>query len=253
MKTITKCYINSKGGVGKTTSAANCAASLAILGYKILLVDVDSQGNLSKNFGVDKSETTIYDVFMNQPFEVLNVRENIDLIPANLDFSGITLKIQDVLSRELILKRRLTEIQDQYDFVIIDCPPEVSLVTINALACSKYVTIPVEAAQFSLDGIDQMIEFITDVKGAVNEDLEILGILLTKYDEKLKRSKAILREFDNNGWTPALYNTKIRDVTAIADAQFEHKTIFEFNNKSNGAEDYMNFTKECIKKIEQYG
>lgn len=251
MKTLTKiiAFINQKGGVAKTTSSVNLAAALARLGFKVLLIDADKQANLTDNFNIVDPETTIYDLFKERPFSPINARENLDVIASTIDFAGIDLEIQNQISREKILGNRLEEIKQNYNYIIIDCPPDINLVTVNALTCSHYVVLPVKAASFSLKGIDKMLTFVGKVKQAINPDLSILGILVSQYDEQLKISKSIMNQIKENGWNIALFDTKIRKNTAVENSQYAHQTIFEYDDKCNAAIDYNSFTNEVLEKI----
>jgi len=246
-------FSNQKGGVAKTTSCLNLAAQAALKG-KTLLIDCDKQANLTKNLGQEKAKTTINDLFLGRPFEIVNVRKNLDLIPSSIEFAGIDLLISGKFARELILKKALEKYRDDYDYVFIDCPPDMNLVTVNALAVADFVIVPVQAAQFSMDGVAIMIEFITGVRENLNEDLTILGILLTHFDERLKISKSIEEDIKENGWGDALFKTRIRRNTAIENSQHKdfRMTIFEYDKKSTGAIDYMNLGKEVLHKIKKY-
>lgn len=243
---------NQKGGVGKTTTCLNLAAEAATKG-KTLLIDCDKQANLSTNFKQTNPKTSINDVFRKKPFEVVNVRENLDLIPSSLEFAGIDLAIQGEFSRETILKRALDKIKDQYDYIFIDCPPDMNLVTVNALTAADFVIIPVQAEQYSIDGVNIMIEFITGIRDNLNSNLLVLGILLTHYDERLKISKTIEQDIIDNGWDEDLFNIRIRKNTAIGNSQHKdyRMTIFEYDRKSSGAMDYMKLGNEVLNKIKK--
>ena len=244
---------NQKGGVAKTTTCLNLAAYFARK-HSVLIIDCDKQANLTKNLGVVEPKTTINELFQKKPFDILNVRKNLDLIPSSIDFAGIDLLIQGELSRETILNKAIKKIGNNYDYIFLDCPPDMNLVTVNALTASDYVIIPVQASQFSMDGVNIMIEFIGGVRDSLNEDLSLLGILVTHYDERLKISKSIEQDFKKNQWEGALFNTRIRRNTAIENSQHKDNrmTIFEYDKKSPGAIDYAKLGKEVSTKIKKY-
>ncbi|CAH8296120.1 chromosome partitioning protein [Mariniflexile fucanivorans] len=250
MKATTIVFYNQKGGVGKTTTAINLAAQASMRG-RTLLIDADNQGNLSLQFHLSEPKTSIRDLFLQKDFVPIEVRENLDVIPATLDFAGIDLEIQNTLSRELILSRALEPYKNKYEYIFIDCPPDISLVTVNVLSAADYVVIPIKAAQFSLDGVGGMIEIASKIKRAINPKLSILGLLLTHYDERLNITKDIFNVIKDNGWSADLFDTKIRVNTAIENAQFERKTIFEYDRKSNGAIDYASLGEELQLKIKK--
>lgn len=241
---------NQKGGVGKTTTALNLAAQSSTIG-RTLLIDCDKQGNLSANLNQKNASTTINNLFRKQPFDIVNVRENLDLIPSSVELAGIDLIIQSEFSRETILKKAIEKFKDDYEFIFIDCPPDTNLVTVNALTASDYVIIPIKAEQFSIDGVNIMIDFVTGVREGLNPNLSILGLLLTHYDERLRISKSIKQDIIDNGWENALFDTCIRVNTEIGNSQHKDNrmTIFEYNRKSKGAMDYMKLGSEILSKI----
>lgn len=241
---------NQKGGVAKTTTCLNIAAFIARKN-KVLLIDCDKQANLSKNLGVEEPKTTISDLFLKRKFDVVKVKKNLDLIPSSIDFVGIDLLIQGELARESILNKAIDKLKGNYDYIFLDCPPDMNLVTVNALTASDYVIIPVQATQFSMDGVNIMIDFISGVRENLNKKLGLLGILITHFDDRLKISKSIEKDFKDNNWEQALFNTRIRRNTAIENSQHKDNrmTIFEYDKKSRGAVDYANLSKEILNKI----
>lgn len=244
---------NQKGGVAKTTTCLNLGAYFAKKN-KVLIIDCDKQANLTKNLGQEEFDMSINELFLKKQFEILNVRNNLDLIPCSIDFAGIDLVIQGELARESILAKAIRRFNDDYDYIFLDCPPDMNLVTINALTAAHYVIIPVQASQFSMDGVNIMIDFIGGVRENLNPELSLLGILITHFDERLRISKSIQRDFRENEWEEALFKTKIRRNTAIENSQHKDNrmTIFEYDNNSYGAMDYAKLGKEVAKRIKKY-
>lgn len=244
---------NQKGGVAKTTTCLNLAA-YAAKKHKVLVIDCDKQANLTKNLGTESPETTINDLFQKRSFDILNVRKNLDLIPSSIDFAGIDLVIQGVLARETILKKAIGQLKTKYDYIFLDCPPDMNLVTVNALTASDYVIVPVQATQFSMDGVSIMVEFINGIRESqLNPNLTLLGILITHFDHRLKISKSIEKDFKANEWDAALFKTRIRKNTAIENSQHKDNrmTIFEYDNRSSGAMDYASLGEEVLRKIKK--
>lgn len=239
---------NEKGGVGKTTTAINLSYQCS-LKYRTLVIDCDRQANLSGTFGLDKSDKNVRNAFLGEAFEIRNVRKNLDVLPANPNMIGLEQEIQNHLGREYLLKEAIAKIEKDYDYIFLDCPPVMGLVTVNAFTAADYVLIPVECAKFSLEGIQLMIGNITDIKKKVNPGVSLLGLLITKYDDRLKASKTMLKIIEDNNWKDAMFNTKIRDNTSLGNSQFEGKTIFEYDSKSNGAQDYISLSKEIFNRI----
>jgi chromosome partitioning protein len=244
---------NQKGGVAKTTTCLNLGAFLA-KSHKVLIIDCDKQANLSKNLGVENSTTSINDLFLKRKFNIINVAKNMDLIPSSLEFAGVDLKIQGELARETILKKAIDKFKGNYDFILMDCPPDMNLVTVNALTAADYVIVPVQATQFSMDGVDIMVQFINGIRNSqLNENLCLLGILITHYDKRLRISKSIEKDFLDNEWDSALFRTRIRKNTAIENSQHKDNrmSIFEYDNQSLGAKDYKSFGQEVLRKIKK--
>lgn len=248
---ITVSIINQKGGVGKTTTAVNLGSFLS-KNHKVLIIDADKQGNLSSNFNVETSEASnVYDLFTKRDTEPVVINENLHVIPADGDMAGIDFRIQNELSREMILKKSLDKFKGSYDYCIIDCPPDINLVTINALSCSDGLIIPLNLDFFGSKGITAMVKFIKDLRGAINPQLSIYGILITSYDKRLTVSKQGLLDFEEQGAIDALFKSKIRTNTAIPLSQENRKSIFDYDPKSNGAKDYGEFGEEFLLKMKE--
>lgn len=269
MKIIT--VTNQKGGVAKTTTAAALGFGLALKGFKVLFVDADAQGNLTETtYPVDDDGNLIEEITGGSLFNIMIKEEgytlksvirpskypNVDIVPANIMLSEIDMRLITMLSRENILKDALVQVANDYDYCVIDTPPSLGWMTLNALVASDYLIIPTYTERFSLKGIKQLYENITDVKRSVNKKLEILGLLITRNKKTLLSNdlKEILRLSAENMNT-SLFNTVIREQVAINEAQMSEKSIYEYMRnikKRNGtvADDYKNFTEEVLERME---
>ncbi|MEM6863575.1 MAG: ParA family protein [Bacteroidota bacterium] len=241
---------NKKGGVGKTTTSVNLSGQAA-LKKKVLLIDADSQGNASRNFGIEDS-TSFRDLMLGQEFEIVrNVRKNLDVIGNSEAGIGVDLKVINEYHRESILKKAIGKLD--YDHIFIDCPPDVGIVTANAMVAADYLIIPMAAEPFALDGFDTMASTIRKVREGPNPDLVLLGILITLYDERLIISKKIRQDIIDNGWNVALFDTIIRHNTAVPNSQHrsQKKTVFEYDRKSHASQDYAKLGHEIMRKIKK--
>ena len=233
---------NQKGGVGKTTTCASLCGCLAALGKKVLAIDLDPQGNFSFSLGADADDGyTIYDVFKGNTdiYDTVRHCSCCDVIPANILLSGIELELTSV-GREYILKEHLATIAGNYDYVIIDTPPALSILTINAYNAANYLIIPMIAEILSLQGIAQLKETIFAVKKYYNKSLEIRGILLNKYNPRLILTKEV-EELDTD-----VFEQKISGSVILAEAPAHAKTIYEYAPRSKAAKEYMNLTYEIL-------
>ena len=240
--------MNQKGGVAKTTTSINLAVQAA-LKKPTLLIDTDEQGSLSKQFGINRPETSVKQALLGQSFEVVNVRKNLDVLPADSDLIGIDAHLIGMLGREKKLTKALDKIRGNYEYIFIDCPSNTSLVTVNALACADHVILPIKLDILSIEGIDHMVEFITMVKEETNPGLNILGMLITQYEKDTKVSVKILEEIKSRGWEDDLFKTRIRKSVTITDGQAYRKNIFEYSRNSTGAQDYVALGNEVLRKI----
>jgi len=239
---------NHKGGVGKTTSSINISAGLAKKGKNVLIIDADPQSNLSESFGIFDPVKDLYLSFSKgEPLPIINVKKNLSIVPNSLNFSGIELEIAGRMPREIILKELIAGLDKTFDYCIIDCPPSLGLITLNALVAADEVYIPMEAEFLAYRGIDSIVGIINLVKKHFNPGLTIKGVFFTKYNEQRVLTKEIKNQikgyFGDN-----LMKTAIRVNVALAEAQSSGKDIFEYDSKSNGAKDYMSLVNEIIKR-----
>lgn len=241
--------MNQKGGVSKTTTCVNLAVQAA-LHRPTLVVDADEQGTLTNQFGITGFRTSVKDALLGKPFEVINVKKNLDVVPADADLIGIDLQLAGLVRREHRLEKALSGIKKNYEYIFIDCPSNTSLVTINALACADYVILPIKMEIASTDGVDHMINFITMVR-ETNERLAILGILITQYEERTRVSEMIMDEIRKKGWEDSLFKTRIRKNVTITEGQALRRNVFEYRRNSTGAQDYVALGKEVLAKIKK--
>ncbi|AHH06494.1 Soj protein [Borrelia crocidurae DOU] len=243
--------INQKGGVGKTTSAINIAYTITLLQKKVLLIDIDSQGNTSSGVNIAKKETK------NSSYELIYKKKkikpiknfNLDIIPSSLKLALLEKELINEIARENFLKNALEQYKkDNYDFIILDCPPTLSILTINALVASKYLLIPIETEFFAFEGINLLLDTITAVK-QINQNLEIAGVFINKYDIRNKSKEKYINLLQKV-FKEKFLNTKIRKNISISKSQEENIPVHLYNKESNAAKDFLALTKEIIEKIE---
>ena len=252
MKTI--CIFNQKGGVGKTTTNINLCAYLAMEGYKVLTIDIDPQGNTTSGLGIDKNELecSIYDVLisdasMKESIIQSNLVNNLFVSPSTMELAGAEVELIGNSGRENIMKNKLEEIKDEYDFVFIDCPPSLGVLTINALTCADSVLIPMQCEFYALEGVSQLMSTIQLVKKSLNKKLEIEGVLMTMFDYRTNLSNEVLKEVQKY-FKDKVYKTTISRNIRLAEAPSFGLPIVLYDNKCKGAEAYTNLTKEFLKR-----
>lgn len=249
--TRTIALINNKGGVGKTTSCLNIGVALSLLNKRILLVDIDPQGNLSDAFiNINQLQYTIKDLLegtitdINQVIR-RQVKPNIDLLPSNNLLNGTEEKLLNKMSRETILKRILEPIKSNYDYVLIDCPPSLNLLVLNSLTASSEAIIPIATEYHALTGTNTILQTIQQVKTLLNSNLNLTGVFITKYDERTNNDREIKEAIQNN-FKNLCYKTIIRTNVKIKDATNVHKSVIDLDPQSNGAIDYMSLAQEIV-------
>lgn len=247
---------NQKGGVGKTTTAINLSACLAEKGQKVLAIDMDPQGNMTSGLGVDKDEAekTIYDMIIGQAGieEVIqkDVMENLDILPTNIDLSAAEIELIGVENKEFIVQKEVHKIRDRYDFVVIDCPPSLSMLTINAMTTADSVLVPIQCEYYALEGLSQLIHTVELVKERLNPVLEIEGVVFTMYDARTNLSLQVVENVKDN-LEQNIYKTIIPRNIRLAEAPSYGMPINKYDPKSAGAESYMRLADEVIHKVEE--
>ena len=249
---------NQKGGVGKTTTTFSLGVALAKQGKKVLLIDADPQGDLTTCMGYynqDEMQNTIGTLMLDSINDneikaeesILHHNENIDLIPANLDLSAIEFSLVNAMSREFTLKNSIKEIKDKYDYILIDCMPSLGMVTINALACSDKIIIPVQGEYLAAKGMGHLLKTVNRVQKQINPNLKIGGVLLTLVDRRTNLSKDVRKTLnDNYGKFVNIYNTEIPKAINTAKSTSTGNSIFEFDKNSPVADAYKNLAKEVL-------
>lgn len=245
---------NQKGGVGKTTTNINLSTYLTHLGKRVLVVDADPQGNTTSGFGIDKDslELSLYDGMVNGSSlsQVrINTRfENLDLIPSTPELAGAEIEMTAMDSRELLMSMFLESAVGNYDYVLIDCPPSLGLISLNALAASNSVLVPIQCEYYALEGVSQLMNTINLVKRGLNNNLAVEGIIMTMFDGRTNLSLQVVDEVINY-FGKRVYATVIPRNVRLAEAPSHGLTILEYDDKSKGAQAYMEFAKEFIKRM----
>jgi len=248
------CLANQKGGVGKTTTAINLAASFAALDYKTLLVDVDPQANATSGVGLDVHgmEASVYSAMLDEATQVKDLIEETDfpnlyVLPSAEDLIGAEVEMVEMSGRETKMRPVLQQLKDEFDFILLDCSPSLGLITVNALSAADSVIVPVQCEYFALEGLGKLLNTIRIIRQGLNKDLEYEGILLTMYDRRLNLANQVIDEVKKH-FNEIVFDTIVHRNTRISEAPSFGMPVLAFDAKSKGAVNYMNLAKEILEK-----
>ena len=247
---------NQKGDVGKTTTSINLSACLAEKGQRVLVVDIDPQGNTTSGLGVEKTEleNTVYELILGEAeldeCLIKNVIDNLDVLPSNVNLAGAEIDLIGVENREYILKNKLAEIEDKYDFIIIDCPPSLTMLTVNAMTTANTVLVPIQCEYYALEGLSQLIHTINLVQQRLNPDLEMEGVVFTMYDARTNLSLQVVENVKAN-LKQTIYKTIIPRNIRLAESPSHGLPINLYDSKSAGAESYRLLADEVMHRGEE--
>ena len=247
---------NQKGGVGKTTTAINLSACLAEAGQHVMLVDFDPQGNASSGLGLEREDfqRTVYDMLVDEaPIDaciIKNIQNNLDILPSDMNLAGAEIEFQEVDEKEKLLKECLGKVKEAYDFIIIDCPPSLNILTINALTAADTVLVPIQCEYYALEGLNQVLKTVDLVKRKLNPQLELEGVVFTMYDARTNLSLEVVESVKNN-LNRTIYKTIIPRNVRLAEAPSHGLSINLYDSRSTGAESYRMLAAEVMSRGEE--
>ncbi len=245
--------VNQKGGVGKTTTTVSLAAFIGKKRKKVLMIDLDPQGNATSGLGVDKSkiENSTYDVMVNDlPISeaiVGSTAKNVDICPTNINLAGAEVELVGAMSREQILKNAIEEVADNYDYIFIDCPPSLGILTINALTASNNLIIPIQGEYYALEGLSQLVDTVSKVKKKLNKNINILGVVLTMFDKRTQLTRQVRDEVENY-FGDKVFKTNIPRNVRLAEAPSHGLAISDYDANSKGGKAYESLANEVLKR-----
>ncbi|EFI71949.1 MULTISPECIES: ParA family protein [Segatella] len=240
---------NFKGGIGKSTSTASIGACLAMKGYKVLLVDLDGQSNLTLYYvqNADNLETSIFDTLIHDAsLPIINVKPNLDIVPSSLEMASAEIAMTNMLARELLLTRALTSVKSHYDFILIDCPPSLGIVTTNAFLAADEILVPMTPELLPLKGMKMLDSFVSSLQ-VIKPSVKLNGVFITRYNHR--KLNKVVAEALKNRYADITFHTIIRENISLAESAGSGKSIFEYEPNSNGAKDYLELTNELINHL----